>query len=340
MKNLFDSLKNINDDISKLNNSVPEIRSIHKINEDFLKIKGYFENTNLIGISKLSKDVAQQFNRLNYAKPIFNESPYSLAFSTLNSTFEKSSYFNKLNSSLSDIFRYNQVLSNQIANIAKSQYVITSNFDSIAKSIDSNHLNKFNSVNIALTNLSNSFLRNSILHGQWNDINIINETNEGILDATNELANSNDQISKKDLLTLKKSIVEELIPHLTKSKSEKVSQYIRDLISIISLLLTIYSLSNSNQINYNEIFGELKKEILEEIYIKNSIFHQQRRATTNVNLRYSNNIKSKKIGLIKKGQNINVIEIKKKWLLISYIDYETGEPKSGYAYKKYFKLIK
>lgn len=59
-------------------------------------------------------------------------------------------------------------------------------------------------------------------------------------------------------------------------------------------------------------------------------------ATTDVNLRIRPRKKSQIIGVVKKGQEVTVIEIHHKYLLVIYMDNETGDPLSGFVFKKYF----
>jgi uncharacterized protein YgiM (DUF1202 family) len=83
-------------------------------------------------------------------------------------------------------------------------------------------------------------------------------------------------------------------------------------------------------------FDNNYKEFYDKIETILSKLQKSRIAKTNVNLRFSTKKNCKIIGLVKLGQPVTVIEIRHKYLLISYIDIETGEPKSGFVIKKYF----
>jgi len=77
---------------------------------------------------------------------------------------------------------------------------------------------------------------------------------------------------------------------------------------------------------------------LKQVKFELSKLNKTRIARTNVNLKFADKENCKIIGIVKAGQQITVIEIRHKYLLIAYIDYETNEPKSGFVVKKYFDI--
>jgi len=133
----------------------------------------------------------------------------------------------------------------------------------------------------------------------------------------------------------------------SKSKSEKAKAFIFQIMQIISFVVMIFSLhSDSHKMTnkeLSEIIDDKFKSHQEHTNIKlDSILSQitkQRLATTDVNLRVNNKKRAAIKGIVKKGQLISVIETRHKYLLIYYIDQETGEPKSGFVFKKNFEKI-
>lgn len=62
-------------------------------------------------------------------------------------------------------------------------------------------------------------------------------------------------------------------------------------------------------------------------------------ATTDVNLRKDRHNKSKKYGLVRKGQEVTLLEKKVKWIRIAYIDFETNKSMTGWVYGDYFDTL-
>ena len=122
--------------------------------------------------------------------------------------------------------------------------------------------------------------------------------------------------------------------------------------NIISLIGIYISVKGSlDDATRDKKTTELHAELIEKIKIQSEISidkilntvlnevltpQNKRLARTNVNLRKTPNKKAPTIGLVKADQEVTVLEIRHKYLLIAYIDYETNEPKSGFVVKKYF----
>jgi uncharacterized protein YgiM (DUF1202 family) len=92
----------------------------------------------------------------------------------------------------------------------------------------------------------------------------------------------------------------------------------------------------NTKVEIQKIKTEIKDHVLDEM----NRLQEKRIARRDINLRFSPNNKSKRIGIITKGQDVYILKICHKWILIAYIDNNTKEPKSGFAYKKYFRREK
>jgi hypothetical protein len=253
-----------------------------------------------------------------------------------------------LSSALSEIAKKNKSVADKLSGFSSSQLYLSNNLSQIAKGLNLSHLNNFNSLDIAIQGISKSYLKSIALTHDWEYISIAQEVNETITNITDELIINTQQITLQDLNNLRQSIISELCGLLRKNSSEKSRQFIFELIAIIGFLLTFYgtSLSHFDKSN-KEVIIETKKE-LEKLSKEFSIkieselnkLNKTRSARKNVYLRYSNRKDSRIIGIVKVGQEVNVIEIRHKYLLISYIDRVTSEPKSGFVIKKYFDIEK
>lgn len=303
-------------------------------------------NYNLSGVSnitEIAKKISSQLKPFNSSVDVLNNN----FFANLGSQqLEKNNFaLTGLSNSLIEIAKYNQQLSERLSGFASSQIILSNNLTRIAKMISQSHLQKFNSIEIALQGISKTYLKDIAKNHNWEDIKIAENTNDVISLKTNEYINSSKQTSLLDLDELKISIIKELFEILTKTKTEKGVQYILNLIAVIGFLITLYSSfhkgdEKSNQdviIETRKEIEKANKELSLKIEFELDKLNKTRIALVDVKLRYSTKNKSKVIGFIKKGQQVSVIEIRHKYLLISYLDKDTGEPKSGFVVKKYFE---
>lgn len=256
--------------------------------------------------------------------------------------------FSSLTSTLAEIAKKSRLVSEQLSGFATSQIFLSSSLSEIAKQLDQLHLSKFNSINFAVQGISTAYLKDIAYTHTWEDISVAEAANETIANIADELLTSSPQVTVQDLDNLRQLIVSELFGLLDKTKTDKARQFIIELITIIGFLLTFYGVYQTNSDKSNkEVIYETKMELekiskvfSEKIEFELNKLNKTRIARTNVNLRNSGKKKATVIGLVKTGQQVTVIEIRHKYLLISYIDIETGEPKSGFVIKKYFELEK
>ncbi len=345
MNNLDEIIKSMQKQNQAVQNTVglSGLTGIAKYIQHINKIKPNL--TGLGGISEIARDMALQTEK--YSKTSMLGSNLATQIASLQmpgNNFALSS----LTSSLSQLALQDKLVSDKIANLATSQLAVTGSLAQIAQTIQQSHLNKFNTLNVALQGISSDFLKETAISKTWEDFGIAEEANETISNIAEETLSQTTIITQDDLEEFRTSILNELTNLLSKSNSERARNFIIELITVIGFILTFYSVHQQRADKSNsEVIIETKKE-LEKL---NSEFSQKisfelqkltktRIAKTNVNLKFAAKKNSGKIGLVKKGQIVTVIEIRHKYLLISYIDFETGEPKSGFVVKKYFATKK
>lgn len=256
--------------------------------------------------------------------------------------------FSSLTSAISEIAKKNQFMAEKLSGFAVSQILLSNNISKIFNEFEESHLSKFNSINIAIQNLTSEYLKNIAIDQDWEDISGSEEANQTISNIANDLYNESTPITIHDLVNFKDSIISKLWLIHGKTKTEKAEQFFLKLITVISFLLTLYSTYQSiTGKSYQDIinethaeFGKIESEILEKIEIEFQKLNNTRIARTNVNLRFADKENCKIIGIVRAGQQVSVIEIRHKYLLIAYIDCVTGEPKSGFVVKKYFDVEK
>lgn len=302
--------------------------------------------TGLSGLTDIAKSISHQMKSFNTTTAVFGN---SIAAQMKAMQYPKNqNTLLGLTFTLADIAKTNQKLSDNLSGFASSQLLLSSNLAEIAKSLSQTHLDKFNGIDVALRGISKAYLRDVTISRVWDDIKVSEEANETIANASDDLLTRNKPVTVQDLDKLKQAVVLELYGLLGKTKTEKATQFIFELITIISFLLTLYSfhkqqsdLSNQDVIEQTRTeIEQMNKELSKKIETELQKLKQIRIARSNVNLRYADKKNSKIIGLVKKGQRVTVIEIRHKYILISYIDSETGEPKSGFVVKKYFEKKK
>lgn len=308
--------------------------------------KPQFNLSGLSGLTDIARTISQQVKPFNATSAILGNS-IQAQLASIQYPKNHSALFG-LTSTLAELAKTNQLASERLSGFATSQLMLSNNLTAIAKTLSQSHLNKFNSIDIALQGISKAYLKNIALTRNWEDIYVAEEANEAISSIADELLTASTQVTVQDLDNIRQSIITELFGLLGKTKTDKARQFILDLITVIGFLLTFYGAyqvysdkSNAEVINETKKeIEKINKELSEKIELELNKLNKTRTARTNVNLRYADRKNSKIIGLVKLGQQVTVIEIRKKYLLISYIDHETGEPKSGFVIKKYFDVDK
>ena len=307
--------------------------------------KAHFNMSNMSSLTDIAKTISQQMTPLNTASILLGNS-IQAQLSAIQYPKNNSALFG-LSSTLLEFAKTNQLASERLSAFTSSQVQLSSNLTEIAKSLSQSNLNAFNSIDIAVQGISKSYLKSIAFTRNWQEISIAEEANETITTVTNELLINDKQVTFQDLENFRQSIVTELLVLLGKTKTDKARQLIFELISVISFLLIFYNplvistdKTNSEAVNEIKKVEKSNKELLNKFENEIQKFSKTRVAKVNVDLKYSGRKKSKTIGLVKLGQRVTVIEIRHKYLLISYIDKETEEPKSGFVIKKYFAVDK
>ncbi len=248
-----------------------------------------------------------------------------------------------LSSSLLEIANRNQSLSEKLLKGFNAQIALSNKLVDFASKINTPAFQNYNALNVAIAGFSNNYLNTIIKQRDWDNLEDFSDVSERIETITDEYASST-TVTVEYLEAYKESIITELSSVFEKSKSEKIRQFIIELLTLVSFILAFYSakvqhddLSNREVVEYTKKeIDSFKKEISLEIKKEFERLNKTRIARTDVILRNSDKKNSKRLGVVKKGQEVFVLEIRHKWILISYIDDKTKEPKSGYAYKKYF----
>lgn len=329
---------------NEIRQSALGLASLQNLAAAVAKQNQHYDFAGISGLTEIAKAYSKQMKPFNLTKNLIDENVLGklAEIQKANMAYPLSN----LASTLADLAKKNQLVSNNLSAFATSQIFSSSNLTKIAKALSHSHLSKFNSLDIALKGISNSFLKDISITHNWEDISVAEKANQAVTTVSEEILESNRPITINDLDILKKSIVNELFGLLGKTKTEKARQFVFDLIAVIGFLLTLYgTFVQSSEKSNKEVIQETKKEIekinkefSEKIEFELSKLNKTRTSKTKVNLYFSAHKRSKIIGTIKAGQQVTVIEVLHKYLLVSYIDKESKEPKSGFVIKKYFEI--
>ena len=244
----------------------------------------------------------------------------------------------------SQLANSNFAFADDLAKLVSTHQSITQSMSGIAEYISNSHLSKFNGLDAAIKGITGNFI-NELKVSNSDDFALATEASEAIEEAIEDYSDSHEADVLREI---GQSIIAELTPLLEKTKTQKATNFILHLMAVMSFLCLIYDKYNSlNATSIEDVIEESKNHTLESearvtklIERKFRELNKTRLARTNVDLKYAPKAKSQTIGTVKMGQLVTVIEIRHKFLLIAYIDQETGEPKSGFVMKKYFKEVR
>lgn len=318
-------------------NFYPEITAIQRIALAFDKQQKDY----LLAISRTN----DLMKAVTAPIPTFNSSAI-LAANLWTTEFSKvQSPLLGLTASLTKIFQSNKLWADKLSNIETSQLRLTLSLQT-AFNIHSQHKIAFGHLNIAIPYISLDFLKQIAITKTWEDIDSVEEANKIISDAINatceeEYVRSISDDSEK----IKEFIISKLSKLLHNTKTQRAKDYILELINAISIILSIYSFITTP--TQNDIRQIVKQEVTANNNVRTDeierpvsrYFSKMRIARRNVKLLYADKKNAKVIGIVKRGQGVTIIEIRHKYLWISFIDEETGEPKSGFVLKKGFISI-
>ena len=247
-----------------------------------------------------------------------------------------------LTASLTKISQANKLWADKIADIATSQLYLTSSLQT-ALNFHNRQKAAFDSLNMTIAGVSGAFLKQIAITKTWEDISFVEQTNTIIADAINVTYEEEYVSSANEYIeNFKESIISGLSKLLRKTKTKRAKEYILELMTLISFLFGCYSLKTAPSkenikliirqelvANKDVLVGEIETAV-------SKYFSRMRTARIRTNLQYSDKKNAKITGVVQQGQEVTVIETRHKYLLISFIDKETGEPKSGFVLKKYF----
>jgi len=250
--------------------------------------------------------------------------------------------------SFQDLAKNQQLLSGKLLLACNSQLALSSSINALTKAIQPNIYKNFNALSVTMEAFTKSYLDLTIKSKEWENLDIFQQTTDKIKIAADELVTQDKTITIEDLNNFKTEIIEELSSTIRKTNNVKIIDLILKIITIITFVLQLQSINFSRKdITNKEVleftendFTILKADIKDLVKQEFKELQVTRVAISDVNLRKSPNIKSKSLGILRKGQEIFLLEIRTKWLFITYIDKETNETKSGYVYEIYFKPTK
>lgn len=189
------------------------------------------------GISDLARTILLHYKPLSISEALYTS---TLPGFQMPETYTNNFAFKDLSHSLYEIAKLNPSISEKLSNFAASQIALSSELSNFAKVFNQTHLQEFNSLSIAIQIASKNFLKTIEVNRNWDDIVIAENVNDVISNETQKVIDS-ESVTLNDLNSLKISIIDELTSILSKTKSEKARLFIFDLITIIGLLLSLYS---------------------------------------------------------------------------------------------------
>jgi hypothetical protein len=231
------------------------------------------------------------------------------------------------------------VLASAMKNIQDSQTSIYKVFESLRASHQNTLDFNFKLIQQSMNSISLSSVMSILVSNSQQQVDDFVNFNKNIALFTNQIAEEPERITQEDFNNFKYEM--KVIYEKSNSNSKVFSIYWG---FIFLLLGIIYDITQKNKEFTSEQkeflasgLSEIKQELTNEIRKDKAKDSIERTARTNVNLRSKNSTKSKIVGLVKKDQKVFVLDRIHKWIIIAYIDSETNEPKTGFAFKKYFE---
>src|SRR5690606_19755202 len=189
--------------------------------------QAHFNFSGLSGLTDIAKTISQQVKPFNATSMVLGNS-IQAQLAAIQYPKNHSALFG-LTSTLAELAKANQLVSDRLSGFATSQLLLSNNLIEIAKTLSQSHLNKFNSIDIVLQGISKAYVKNIALTRNWEDIFVAEEANKTIANIADELLNNTEQVTVQDFDNLRQSIVSELFGLLGKTKTDKTRQFILDL---------------------------------------------------------------------------------------------------------------
>jgi hypothetical protein len=251
-----------------------------------------------------------------------------------------------------EMFQTQRKLSSKLEGLLDSQLGISQSLARLGIGLPSKSLETYAPLSILFGQSTSSFLKGLNDNADWEsdensqeDIAIVTKAFETVSRKTSDIDFEDDRdVLLKELDAIK----DDLSKLVSRSNRKSVYDVIFKLMNILSFVIAVCSLFNEN----GDRIEKLEPPVVSPFSPKDSVEvsllltsrvsgkNEVRVAVTNVNLRRAPRKRSKKIGLVQAEQAVWVIERYHKWILICFVDQESGEPKSGYVFKKYFEPLK
>lgn len=204
--------------------------------------------------------------------------------------------------------------------------------------------NPFSALEVAFHGLTDRTFKQLTVDQTSEEVEEVNEVVDSIGVIAAEHAKLDRPVTLDDLENLKADWLAGLVQMLSRSKTAHAVEFIMALMHFIGFALQVHAtymahsdLTNREALEQTKLYVDsLVQGVLNAPMSARDFQWNTRIANHNVNLRPAMSTGSEVLDVIKKGELVVVIAVKKKWLYVSYIDGDTGEPRSGYAQKKYF----
>jgi len=231
-------------------------------------------------------------------------------------------------------------INNAFESLQDSHNLFLKNIESVYSSYNNSMLNlSLKAFENANRSMAWASLVDSVINNSMKEFDEFVKCSKNFAEFTNQIAEEPERITQEDFNNFKYEM--KVIYEKSNSNSKVFSIYWG---FIFLLLGIIYDITQKNKEFTSEQkeflasgLSEIKQELTNEIRKDKAKDSIERTARTNVNLRSKNSTKSKIVGLVKKDQKVFVLDRIHKWIIIAYIDSETNEPKTGFAFKKYFE---
>lgn len=204
--------------------------------------------------------------------------------------------------------------------------------------------NPFSVMDAAIRGITDRAFRQFEFAPTQEEVEEVTEVVEGLGAITAEHAELDRPVTVRDLEKFRTELLDDLVLKLSRSKTAHAIEFILALMHLIGFALHVHAayvehtdITNREALEQTKVYVDsLVQGILNDQGSTHEFRWNTRVANHNVNLRRSRSTRSEILDMIEKGEVVLVIAVKKRWLYVSYIDSETGEPCSGYVFKKYF----
>lgn len=313
-------------------NSFEYLTEQHKKQQDLIKL-AFGGNTALL---KLAEIQYKQRNDDNFLDIFDSQKRINLIINDSWSKSFQNETFNSIKSILSPLknIAFTEVINKQLEAFNSSQFLFKSSLELMTKNYNENLFKGFNPILPAISEITKSFLKNVNITEddeveELEIVNIVTDRINGISESYIESGNDDANIHtyflqiNDSLLNLQQEIIT-----LKPTKKDKWLIFIRDIIAIIGLISTFYNPSNIKTekliVETNKKVNNIDKRLtnIEEVINKNAdniLFTNNYKCIKLSDVFLKPDKRSKKIGQIKKGQKIKILEVRRKYCCIAVL---------------------